>query len=197
MSTNPFVAPAAPGDGIVWREVNGALLIIKPTQHETGFKTTYGESDVIHADIWVLDGPTAGESFEDTLIFPRMLVNQLKNQIGELVIGRVSQGQAKPGQSAPWLLQAASEQETQFGAQCWERIQASRFQAPEPPQAPAAPQAQGGWGNPAPAQPQAPQAPQAPAAPQGWAAPAPQAPAAPAAPASVTPPGGFDNALPF
>lgn len=98
-----FAAPASAA-GFVWSDHKGALLIIEPTAVEAGIPTSFGEKEAVRADIRVVDGPDAGEVYTDTLIFPRALIGQLKSNVGRKVLGRVSQGQAKPGQQAPWLL---------------------------------------------------------------------------------------------
>ncbi|KQP24315.1 hypothetical protein [Aeromicrobium sp. Leaf272] len=37
-----------------------------------------------------------------------MLQSQLRGSVGQKVLGRLGQGNAKPGQSAPWLLNEAT-----------------------------------------------------------------------------------------
>ena len=44
-----------------------------------------------------------------------MLQGNLRGAIGELVIGRLGKGTAKAGQSAPWVLEAASEADKAVG----------------------------------------------------------------------------------
>jgi len=41
------------------------------------------------------------------LIFPKVLITQLRSLTGQKVVARLGQGSAKSGQSAPWLLNAA------------------------------------------------------------------------------------------
>jgi hypothetical protein len=103
-----FATPSAPSGGIKWDTVKGALLLIDPKDYRTGIATTFGEADAVEADVHVIEGPNAGESYADTLVFPKLLASQLKNQIGQRVLGRLGQGQAKSGQSAPWILQEAT-----------------------------------------------------------------------------------------
>jgi hypothetical protein len=110
-----FVQPAAPGAGIKWEDHKGALLLIEPLSFETGIHTSFGDADAVKANVAVVDGPGAGESFDDCLVFPKLLASQLKGQIGSKVLGRLGQGTAKPGQSAPWLLQEASPEDLAKG----------------------------------------------------------------------------------
>lgn len=103
-----FATPSAPSSGIKWENHKGALLVVEPLSFESGIQTSFGVADAVKANINVIDGPGAGETFDDCLVFPKLLTAQLKNQIGQKVLGRLTQGQAKPGQSAPWLLAEAS-----------------------------------------------------------------------------------------
>ena len=103
-----FTAPSAPSGGITWGDHKGALLLVEPQSFEAGVQTSFGAADAVKATVHVLDGEGAGESYTDTLIFPKLLVSQTKNALGEKVLGRLSQGSAKPGQSAPWLLSEAT-----------------------------------------------------------------------------------------
>jgi hypothetical protein len=135
MTTSPFAAPSAPGSGIKWDDVNGCLLLITPLALEQGIATTFGPADAVRADVAILDGPTAGTEHLDTLVFPKVLSGQLTRHIGTQVLGRLGQGVAKPGQSAPWVLAEATPADVELG-QRWLASRAPQFAAP----APAAPQ---------------------------------------------------------
>lgn len=117
--TDPFAAPAAPSSGIDFKEYNGALLLITVTGVEDHVPTVHtkpGEkSPAVKADVAVLDGPGKGEEFPDTLIFPKVLQSQLNRRVGQKVLGRLGQGVAKPGQSAPWVLSEATDADKQIG----------------------------------------------------------------------------------
>ena len=114
MTASPFATPAT-AVGIKWADINGALVLIDVHSVETGIQTTFGESDAVRADVAVLDGEQAGETYPDCLIFPKALQGQLRSRIGAKVLGRVTQGQAKSGQSAPWLLAEATEDDIKVG----------------------------------------------------------------------------------
>jgi hypothetical protein len=106
-----FSAPSSPSDGITWENHNGALILIDVLGQEHGVKTSFGEKDPVRANIAVIDGPGAGETFDDSLIFPTLLISQTRNQIGNKVLGRLGTGNAKPGQKPPWLLQEATPED--------------------------------------------------------------------------------------
>lgn len=99
------------GDRCAPADVIGHLLIIKPTEHRTGVLTAnYGPKDAIQVDVADLDDPTQpGKVFRDNLWFNGVLIGSLRGHLGELVLGRMAQGQAKPGQSAPYVLETVPE----------------------------------------------------------------------------------------
>lgn len=103
-----FVSAAPPSGGITWADHKGKLLIIEPISFESGIQTSFGAADAVKAHVHVLTGPGESEDFAEALVFPKLLASQLKSQIGNKVVGRLNQGMAKPGQSAPWLLDEAS-----------------------------------------------------------------------------------------
>jgi len=106
-----FSTPSAPSGGITWADHKGALLLVEPISFEPQIATSFGAADAVKAHVHVLDGTGSGASYSETLIFPKLLVSQTKGAIGEKVLGRLSQGTAKPGQSAPWLLSEATPED--------------------------------------------------------------------------------------
>ena len=74
-----------------------------------------------------------GTTAEDALLFPKVLVASLKNRVGQTVLATLTQGVAKPGQSAPWTLTdatgdpAAVKRATDFDA-----YKSGGLAAPEP-----------------------------------------------------------------
>lgn len=113
-----IVQPSAPSSGIKWENLKGSLLLINPKEFRSGIATTFGTADAVEADVHVIDGPGAGDDYDSTLVFPKLLSSQLKGSIGETVCGRLGQGQAKAGQSPPWLLLEASPDDLQK-AEAW------------------------------------------------------------------------------
>lgn len=104
-----FVSAAPPSGGITWADHQGKLLVIEPLSFEQGIQTSFGSTDAVRANVHVLTGPGESEDYDDTLIFPKVLVGQTRGQIGKKVVGRLTAGTAKPGQSAPHMLAEASE----------------------------------------------------------------------------------------
>lgn len=107
-----FSQPAS-GSGIDWAAVNGALLIVQPTEVTEPINTVHGPQTAVRATITVVDGAQAGEVYEDALVFPRVLKSQLSSRIGQNVLGRLGQGVAKAGQSPPWTLNPGNDADEQ------------------------------------------------------------------------------------
>ncbi|HLS01263.1 MAG TPA: hypothetical protein VK054_04675 [Beutenbergiaceae bacterium] len=137
MTTNPFATPAPPSEGIKWADYLNRLLVIEPLSDEKGLKTSFGDADAVRANVYVIDGNP--EDYTDTLVFPKILANQLRPKIGEKVIGRLTQGQAKPGQSAPWMLADASPDDIQAGVAWLNSRNTNQFANAAPTQQAAAP----------------------------------------------------------
>lgn len=94
------------GDQVKVAELLNCLVLVWVRELREDIATTFGPSDAIACDIHVLDGTKGGEKFENTLVFQKALIGSLRGAIGgEPVLGRIGQGVAKPGQSAPYILQ--------------------------------------------------------------------------------------------
>lgn len=76
--------------------------------------TVHGEQEsTVCRYIVVLDGPDKGTVFDNSIVFGNLGRDAWSNGSHKVVIGRVAQGQAKPGQSAPFILQPAEADERQ------------------------------------------------------------------------------------
>lgn len=113
-----FDQPSAPSGGITWADLKGKLLLIDVLAVEHGITTAFGERDAVRANVTVFDAEP--ETYNDTLIFPKLMQSQLRGKVGTKVLGRLGQGQAKPSQSAPWLLDAATADDV-AKAEAWVR----------------------------------------------------------------------------
>jgi len=109
-SNDPFDSPSS-SSGIRWEQLNGRLLLVTPLSAEKDIKTDYGMAEAIRANVVVLDGPEAPSEFRDTLIFPKVLQGQVRANVGtgRANLGRLGQGNKKPGQSPPWRLSDPTE----------------------------------------------------------------------------------------
>ena len=106
-----YSAPST-ANGISWADLKGSLLSVTVHALESGIKTVHGEAQAVRADVLVMDGKDEGKSYIDTLIFPKVLISQTKAAAGKPpVLGRLGQGLAKPGQSAPWTLAAPTAED--------------------------------------------------------------------------------------
>ncbi len=104
-----FASPGEPSSGIQWADHKGALLLLDVHAEEREILTAFGAADAVRATITVLDGEHVGDTYADCLIFPKLLAAQLRSRIGQKVLGRLGQGQAKTAQSPPWLLAEATD----------------------------------------------------------------------------------------
>lgn len=104
-----IVAAAPGGAKIAYEDFVGKLFVVEPLEVEHDIKTDYGVTDAVRANVWVLLGKDKQEEFEDTLIFPRVLQGQTRRKIGSIVVGRLSQGEAKKGQNPPWQLDVPTD----------------------------------------------------------------------------------------
>ena len=130
MTTNPFTTPATVGTGVKWAELNGHLLVIEPKSVDN-VATAYGTSDAVRADLHDLD---TGDEYPDILIFPKILISQTRSRVGQMILGRLGQGTARPGQSAPWKLVDPTPADI-AQAQAWlDKRQRPTFAQPAQPQ---------------------------------------------------------------
>jgi hypothetical protein len=95
-------------------------------------QTSFGVATPIRSDVAVLDGALKGTVYADALIFPRVLQGNLRGAIGEMVIGRLGKGTAKLGQSAPWVLDAATDADKQVGERYLAHVAAQAVADEEP-----------------------------------------------------------------
>lgn len=128
-----FDDPTAPGGGIPWKDHKGALLLIEVLGVQTDVGTAFGVSDATSANVHVLDGPGAGEEYIDTLIFPKLLHSQTRRSVGKKVLGRLGQGEAKPSQDPPWILETATDTDKQLAEKWIKEHEQPATTAPAPP----------------------------------------------------------------
>jgi hypothetical protein len=130
--TTGFSSPAST-QGIDLDAANGHLLLVSPLSQEKDVSTVHGLADPIRANVVDLD---TDEQYEDILIFPRVLISQLKPKIGDKVLGRLGKGTAKAGQSAPWVLADFTDADAKKATAWIEQTSRKQFSSPSGDDAP-------------------------------------------------------------
>lgn len=125
-----FTAPAA-GSVLKPAEIENHLLVVEPQEYIEKMSTQMGDSDAVRCTVHDITNKT---THEEVLWFSTVLVGSLRSRIGAKVLGVMSKGVAKPGQTAPWVLQDASA--------IPEAVKAAQEYLAEHAPAPAAPAAQ-------------------------------------------------------
>jgi len=120
-----FADPSAPGgDKLPLADINGSLLLFEVHEALKDVNTVHGPCDPVRVTCHVLDGTSKGEVYDDALVFPKILSSQLRDKVGGVVVARLGQGIAKPGQSAPWTLNAVTEAEKTSAATYFDALNA-------------------------------------------------------------------------
>jgi hypothetical protein len=122
-ASQPFSSPSA-GDICKPLDVIGHLLLVRPIEFLPDFPTSNGARDAVRVDICDLsvndESGQWGAVYRDALWFGRVLVSGLRRQIGELVLARMAQGIAKPGQNPPFnLVDMVSDARAVAAGQSW------------------------------------------------------------------------------
>jgi hypothetical protein len=100
-----FSAPSSSTESVKVADLAGFLLIIEPIEYKSGIQTVHGETDAIEVNLVDLDN---SKTYNNVLFFNVALKNALKAKVGQKVLARIGQGVAKPGKSAPWILNDAT-----------------------------------------------------------------------------------------
>ncbi|MBG0830534.1 hypothetical protein HS041_22490 [Planomonospora sp. ID67723] len=138
-----FAQPSAPGSDFKVSDYVGHLFLIYPRELRQGIVTSNGPADAISADLVLLTDPNGPRAETGVLIFQKMLIGSLKGKIGaDPVLGRLARGVAKPGQTAPYVLNPFDDNDAAYATQYLNSVggnpfpQAAPFTAPAPaPQA--------------------------------------------------------------
>jgi hypothetical protein len=101
--------------GLPLDDLLDALLYVDVHEQIDEIVTTFGPAQPIRADVYVLDGPHKSDEYVDVLIFGRVLIGQLRPAVGDTVLGRLTKGAAKAGQSAPWKLDTPTAADRAIG----------------------------------------------------------------------------------
>ena len=123
MST--FDDPASGGDSLPLADLLGATLVIEAHEAISDMTTSFGVTNPVRATVTVIDGTHAGHVYADTLIFPKVLASALRSKVGGApVAGKLNKGNAKPGQSAPWILDPLTDAEKKAAGEAYQKISA-------------------------------------------------------------------------
>lgn len=118
------------GEHVLIKDLEGELVLFTPLQHVKDVATSFGVKDAVIADLVVLTQDGQPEH-EDVMVFQGMLIAALKRRIktaesidrdpvtgvvtkfetttSRRVLGVISKGEAKKGQSAPFTLGETTE----------------------------------------------------------------------------------------
>jgi len=129
--TDEFADPGSgSGESLPLAELLGHLLMFDVTKETDEIETKHGKTTAINCSVVVLDGPSQGTEYSDVLIFPKILKNQLRDQIGGKVLGRLGQGPNVKG-NPPWQLDTATEADKVLARQ-WIAVKAEPVAAAAP-----------------------------------------------------------------
>lgn len=112
----------APLNAIRWDDLEGRLILISP-YYSKQVKNIDGDGtrEVTFGRVVALDGPGAPLEWDDTPIYPRYLIGQLRPNVGSgrSNLGRVGKDtdRKRPGQSAPWVLGKYTDADRQLARQ--------------------------------------------------------------------------------
>jgi hypothetical protein len=96
-----FDSPSVGGGSVRAADLEGHVLVVEPLEHVQSISTSFGDKDAIRVNVYDI---TDKETHTDVLFFGTALIGSLKKDIGKKLLGKMSKGEAKPGQSAPWIL---------------------------------------------------------------------------------------------
>ena len=97
---------AGDGERIALRDLEGSVVVMVAKEYVAAIETANGTTDAVRVTIHDISGQ---RTYADQLVFARVMVNGLKEKIGQQVLGVVGKGASKPGKSAPWVLNSATE----------------------------------------------------------------------------------------
>ncbi len=103
-----FVAPASGSGGsdVTLEDLDGHLLVVRPTEVVIDMSTRFGTTDAVRATVYDV---TAQKTHDDFMFFAGGLVRAFQPKVGEMVLGVLGRGEAKPGLSAPWKFLDATQ----------------------------------------------------------------------------------------
>ncbi|ATW59028.1 hypothetical protein PBI_MAHDIA_29 [Gordonia phage Mahdia] len=119
-SADPFASPTGAGDGSKISDDLDQAILLRPTEYIPSMSTSQGTTDAVRADWIVLTGPNQGQVRNSSLIFQKVLKSELRSIMGTpkpMMVAVLVKGQAKNGNSAPYLFAAADDATKALAAQ--------------------------------------------------------------------------------
>jgi len=133
MGANPFRTASTGG---ILKDYIDELLIVTLTEYKEEFNTSIGDTDVIIADVVVVNtkNPKESEELTGVIIFWKKMVADLRPQIqgGQPTLGRLTTQPSKAkGKSDAYVLGEYSEADLQAAMKYWESKTVNPFKSPE------------------------------------------------------------------
>lgn len=127
--TDPFARPSS--DFFAAKDYQGKLCLFENIGQPGERKTDYGMSPCIDADVTVIDADGGPAVFTRSSVFGAALVGTLGRATpGKPLLGRIGQGQAKAGQSAPWILNDYTDADAALAGQYLTQRSTGQFSSP-------------------------------------------------------------------
>lgn len=121
------------GEFVKVADLEGHLVLFTPTKYVEEVQTSFGESDALMTDVVVFNEDGSVDEHDDVMIFQGALIGTLKRKLKTVhtierdpatgvvtryrdtttrrVLGVLGKGEAKKGQSAPYILMPASDEQ--------------------------------------------------------------------------------------
>lgn len=112
--SNPLNIEAPPATGgDQWKNADHEGELIVLTVKSVGeHEFENGLAEFVVCDITVVEGPSAGETYDEAWVLGKVLFGQLKRKIGRTFVGRIGKGAKVGSKSAPWQLDPVSAEDT-------------------------------------------------------------------------------------
>lgn len=117
MSDWTFGDPKGPGDQFQTKDYVGRLVAFVDGKRVTT-DTKFGETEATQCRYAiVIDGDEAGTVFDDPIIFGNISRDAEADAESKIRLGRIAQGEAKPGKNAPFILEAATDEDKKLAGE--------------------------------------------------------------------------------
>jgi len=126
-----FSKPGSTSDMFALRDYVDELILFQPLEL-TEVNTIYAaDTPMVVCNITVLTGPDEGKQIASAGIFNKLVLGQMKTELGNNVLGRVGRGKAKAGQDAPFLIVDPTKQDLAIAEKFFAPKRGSKAAAPD------------------------------------------------------------------